>query len=176
MPAGRRPKLKEDKASRGTLRPGRDPEACPAPIVGVPQAPPWLSEYALEYWAKLSKTLAARKQLTLDDYYALEACCECYSEWRTALEDMKEGGRYQDVTTGSGDTMERIRPCVSVYQSADMRLKGYLIEFGLTAVSRAKVPLDDDGARKPHGRKRGEEEAAGSGQAPADPLDRYGLN
>lgn len=178
MPAGRRPKLKADKEARGTLRPGRDPAVSPGVVEGVPLPPPWMDDLGKQYWAKVAKILSERHQLSMDDCFVLEALCLCYVEMRKAYDDMVENGRYQTVVTGSGDEMERIRPCVSVYQMADAKLKGYLIEFGLTAVSRAKVSMGEGGSAKPHGKgkKPGQTDGAHSGGDEEHPLDRYGLN
>jgi P27 family predicted phage terminase small subunit len=124
----------------------------------MPSAPKRFAGHALEFWNEHAALLKERGQLTRDSRASLEALCECYAEWRELQEDLATNGRFQKVKTGSDDTMERARPALAAYQDADRRLKGWLIEFGLTDASRGKVsaePPQDDSD---------------------DPLAAYGLN
>lgn len=108
-----------------------------------------------------------RGQLTPDGEISLIALCQCYAEWVELAQDIAANGRFQLVLTkagkedpdGEGSYMERLRPAVSAFQDCDRRLKGWLIEFGLTDASRGKVSAADSGK--------------GEGD---DPLARYGLN
>lgn len=172
MPAGRRPLLLEDKKSRGTARVEREVKS-PAPrVVGIPLPPPWMDEIGKEYWHRVAHILSERRQLSQDDCFALEGLCRTYSEWREAALDMETNGRYQTVTTQSGDEMERARPCVGAFADADRRLRAYLIEFGLTAVSRSRVNIPEGSPPEPP--KLGAKRLPQS--QPDDPLSEFGLN
>jgi P27 family predicted phage terminase small subunit len=161
-----RPKPREVKAAKGTLRANREPKAVPTRVAGIPNPPSTLSAEARTCWQRVTKLLAKRGQLSADSYWQLVAFCECWAEWMVLQADIREHGRTQKVKTKAGSEedgeagyMERQRPQVAMLQDADRRLKGWLIEFGLTDASRGKVsatPPDD-----------GEE---------TDPLAAYGLN
>lgn len=122
------------------------PTAVPARVNGVPIAPKHLTGYALDCWNEYAALLKQRGQISKESRISLAALCECYAEWRELGDDLRANGRFQKVTTGSGDEMERVRPALAAYQDADRRLRAWLIEFGLTDASRAKVsgtPEDD---------------------------------
>lgn len=135
------------------------PEGVPARVEGRPTQPQWLDGHALACWQRVSDLLFMRGQLSAESELSLSALAHCYAEWMELAEDLKKNGRFQMVATAAGNETERARPAVAAFQDCDRRLKGWLIEFGLTDASRAKV--------------------AGSGaQTPDedDPLARYGLN
>lgn len=162
----RRPDPLETRITKGN--PGRRPlpDAPPERVDTEPQPPDWMDGHALWFWKRTSGLLFLRGQLTADGEASLVALCQCYAEWMELNEDLRVNGRFQKVKTkaGAGDDddeasyMERARPALSAFQDCDRRLKGWLIEFGLTDASRGKV--------------------SGKASAPDgdDPLAKYGLN
>lgn len=157
--AGKRPEPIEKRLAKGNTQRRPVPENVPARVEGMPKRPDWLSGPALECWERVTHLLFARGQLTADSELPLQALCQTYAEWVGLRDDLEANGRFQKVRTQSGAEMERVRPAVTAFQDADRRLKGWLIEFGLTDASRAKVAA----IRPPEGPQE-------------DPLGRYGLN
>jgi P27 family predicted phage terminase small subunit len=154
----------ETKRAKGTLEKSRSPGAAVPRVSEPPKPPEWLDGHGLYCWNRTAEILFARGQFSADSEVSLIALCQTYAEWAELAEDLRANGRFQKVRTyGSGDdeegtVMERARPSLSAFQDCDRRLKGWLIEFGLTDASRGKV----SGAAAP---KDGE-----------DPLAKYGLN
>lgn len=166
MATGRRPQPIEKRAAKGNPTRRPMPPAPPARVTGEIDAPVELQGIALDCWHRLSQVLAARGQLSLDSYWSLIALCECFAEWEELRRDLRANGRTQKVkikgaakSRSKASVMERQRPQVAMFQDADRRLKGWLIEFGLTDASRGKVGGGEPPAGKPN-----------------DPLAAYGLN
>ena len=167
MATGRRPQPLEKRAAKGNPTRRPLPPAAPSRVTGEIDAPASLEGPALDCWKRLSQVLAARGQLSLDSYWSLIALCECFGEWEELRQDIRTNGRTQKVkikdaakSRSKASVMERQRPQVAMFQDADRRLKGWLIEFGLTDASRGKV----GGIREPAPGER------------KDPLAAYGLN
>lgn len=166
--AGRRPAPPEVRKAKGSDKrtPASDP---PNRVAGIPKPPAHFAGFALECWNEYAELLRKRGQLSKESRVALQALCECYCEWRELGDDLKTHGRFQKVPIQSGQgEMERVRPALAAYQDADRRLKGWLIEFGLTDASRGKVHA---GGFKLPEKGEGEPEPAAD-----DPVARYGLN
>ncbi len=155
---GRRAQPIEKKLGKGN--PGRRPLNSKAPlrVAGEPVPPKHLRGYALECWHEYAGLLKKRGQLSAESRISLTALCEVYAEWCELRDDLQKNGRFQTVETKSGGMMERQRPALSAFQDADRRLRAWLIEFGLTDASRAKVSVTP------------EEETD-----PDDPLAEFGL-
>jgi P27 family predicted phage terminase small subunit len=144
------------------------PTDAPARVAVQPEAPAWLVGHAKDCWDRTGGLLFARGQFSADSEMSLIALCQCYAEWVELAEDIRVNGRFQKVRTKAGagaeddeaSYMERVRPAVAAFQDCDRRLKGWLVEFGLTDASRGKVSTAG-----------GEDPAADD-----DPLARYGLN
>lgn len=150
--AGRRPQTLEKKLGKGN--PGRRPlnDKAPPRVSGDPKPPKGLAGYALECWKEYAGILKARGQWSRDSRLSFTALCEVYAEWRELADDLRKNGRFQMVETKAGGVMERARPALSAFQDADRRLRAWLIEFGLTDASRAKVsgtPEEDPDEENP---------------------------
>lgn len=157
--AGRRPEPIESRIARGNPQRRPIPKDVPTRVEGMPEPPEWLQGHALECWQRVSDLLFKRGQLSADSTMSLLALCQTYAEWVDLARDIRENGRFQTVETQAGGFMERARPAVQAFSDCDRRLKGWLIEFGLTDASRAKVAAQ-----------------APSSSDEDDPLARYGLN
>lgn len=164
--AGRRPAPPEKREAKGTTKKRPNKADIPARTDGIPTPPAWLSKPERAAWETFAKLLATRGQLSPDSTPSLIALCAVFAEWTELRDDLRKAGRFQRVLTVAGadkktpsdeDYMERPRPALAAFQDADRRLKGWLIEFGLTDASRGKVQT----------------------KAPSledDPLAKYGLN
>ena len=153
----RKPKPSHLHVVEGTARVDRHDFADePKQPPGTPRLPVHLSPHAKDAWRKLAPLLASMGVLTVADAMALERLCECYAEVRTLQKAISDaGGPFYQTKTDKGDTMHRVRPEQTTLQNADMRLKAYLAEFGLTPSARTRVKV------------------AGEGGAKDDPLNKY---
>lgn len=134
---GRKPKPTALKILDGN--PGRRPlrEREPEPRIGRPSCPHWLDLEAKREWRRISRELHAMGLLTQADRAALAAYCQCWSDWRSAVEAIREHGR--TFSTEKGEI--RQRPEVALGQKALTLLKSYLVEFGLTPSSRTRISV-----------------------------------
>jgi P27 family predicted phage terminase small subunit len=159
----KRPDPIEKRIAKGNTSRRPLPTAAPGRAIAGPVAPPWLAGPALDMWRHLQAILMPRGQWSADSELALMALCTTWAEYVELADDIRRNGRFQSVRTKASSAapasnaqiygfepplhrmddaacMERIRPAVAAYQDADRRLKGWLIEFGLTDASRAKAP------------------------------------
>lgn len=164
--AGRRPAPPETRAAKGTTKKRPNKVDIPPRQDGLPTPPVWLAKAERTAWGTFSNLLHARGQLSPDSTPSLIALCAVFVEWIELRDDLRENGRFQRVLTVAGaekdepeseDYMERPRPALAAFQDADRRLKGWLIEFGLTDASRGKVQTKSPSTED-------------------DPLSKYGLN
>jgi P27 family predicted phage terminase small subunit len=152
----RRPEPLEKRIGKGNTSGRPLPENPPDRVLDAPTPPVWLTGHALDCWERVGELLVKRGQWTADSEVALAALCNTFAEWVELSEDLRTNGRFQRVRIKSakpgsrdkGSYMERVRPAVAAFQDADRRLKGWLVEFGLTDASRGKVtmqkPKDED--------------------------------
>ncbi len=157
----KRPDPLERRIGKGNTQRRPLPANAPARVLGAPQPPAWLDGHALTCWRTTSVLLAQRGQFSADSELSLLALCNVYAEWIELAQDIKANGRFQKVKTKAGTEadgeaafMERVRPAVAAFQDCDRRLKGWLVEFGLTDASRGKVsgspPSDDEDPLRPY--------------------------
>ena len=138
------------------------PDAPPR-VAGAPPIPPGLSKAARAQWAYYCRLLARRGQLSVDTGPSLRLLSETTAEVLALRDEIERGGKFQTVTTKSGDRMERIRPAYRALMDASRRELALLTEFGLTDASRGKVTTGT--APNPVEPPKGE-----------DPAEKYGLN
>lgn len=135
---GRRPLPLEIKLLAGN--PGkrrlnrREPKGRP----GIPPCPPHLTGVARDAWHRLGRRLKALRVITDADAEALELMCSAYGEYRAALAVVARRGRTYATRTANG-MIVRKRPEVAIAAEAWWRVKGMLVEFGLTPSSRTRV-------------------------------------
>jgi P27 family predicted phage terminase small subunit len=143
---GRKPKPTALKLVAGN--PGRRKlnakEAKPKRVIPAP--PAHLTPAALVAWGSLSKGLDRLGLLTEIDALALEQLCEDYVEIVELRADVAANGRFQTVTTQSGDKMERTRPAATQLADAERRFRAMLAEFGMTPSSRSRVTATPEDA------------------------------
>jgi len=119
----------------------------PRPRREIPSPPAHLSDGARTAWGALSTRLDRLGLLTELDAFALELLCENYAEILTLRQDVTTAGRYQAVTTATGDKMERARPAAAMLADAERRFRGMMSEFGLTPSARSRIETTDDADR-----------------------------
>lgn len=118
-----------------------DPGVQGAKMRALPPAPNYLSEKGKLGWYSLGRALVDMNVLDQSDTAALCILCELWATWEQVKKEIERGGRYQSVTTKSGDVMERMRPCVADMADIERRLLQYLSHFGLTPSTRSKIKV-----------------------------------
>ena len=134
---GRRPKPTALKILEGN--PGRRPlprnEAKP-PAVCTLDAPRTLDAVGRQEWRRLAPQLQRLGLLTEIDRSALECCCELYSELRQLRAQRRRWLR----DTAKRDDVRRVDAALDRKVGL---FRQYLVEFGLTPSSRARVETDE---------------------------------
>ena len=89
---GRPPVPTHLKLLRGN--PGKRPinmnEPQPDVVADVPDAPPFLAQYACDEWYRIAEELQRLHLLTAFDLNPLAAYCQAYARWRMAEEALAE--------------------------------------------------------------------------------------
>ena len=135
--AGRRPKPTNLKLLHGN--PGKRPIGPnePKPAVEIPSVPDHLNEVAKLEWNRVGEKLARLGLVTELDRAALAAyCCE-YARWVEAEEALKKTG----TVVRSPNGYPILSPYWTVSNRALEHMKSFLIEFGLTPASRARLSV-----------------------------------
>jgi len=121
--------------------PGRRPlpETEPHPDITdkVPDPPKYLDDIARDEWLNMAPKLHALKLLTELDITALAAYCKCFSVWVQANNMVSLMG---DFIVGSKGSLVQ-NPAVSTAKHAEIELRRWLVEFGMTPASRTKVQV-----------------------------------
>lgn len=160
MAKGRRPLPTAVKKLRGN--PGKRPPNTlePKPKLLAPKMPANLSGLAVDEWKEIVPLLIELGVLSQVDGKALAAYCECFAQWRRAMEEVEERGILIEepiVALVSGEVVGykiKRNPAVSMANDQLKLMKSYLVEFGLTPASRGRLKIE-----KPEGE--------------ADPMDAY---
>lgn len=109
----------------------------------MPEAPPWISAYALEEWERLAQELYDMGVLTLIDQTMLAAYCMAYARWRQAEEDLAVMAGLDQHTHGvllktkEGNAIQN--PLVGIANTARRDMLRLALEFGLTPSSRTLI-------------------------------------
>lgn len=135
-------------------------------VPGEPEVPSTLGPVGLKCWFDVTAVLRARGQLSKDSGLSLMALCSCWEEWNELRDNIQAYGRTSKFLSDAvqrilarmpdadpEDWMQtKVRPEVALFQDADRRLRAWLIEFGLTDVSRGKVEKapTGDGNERPN--------------------------
>ena len=127
--------------------PGRRPLNDREPTASLLEkaSPPiWLAEQAKEYWEELFPLLKAVRIVTEADVAGLASLSAAYATWRTAYTYLQQHGFTYQVETREGELTYRAYPQVAIEAEANLRLRRWLVEFGLTPSSRTKVSMVED--------------------------------
>ena len=77
------------------------------------------------------------------DAMALQMLSDAWEDYQVARAVVKEQGPTYATTTAQGDLMWRPRPEVSMMNAAWSKVEKMMIQFGLTASSRAKIEMQE---------------------------------
>ena len=148
--AGRRPLPTAIKKLTGNAghRPLNDAE--PEVPAGCPERPKGLNWVARREWNNITRDLAAAGLLTRVDGKALMGYCDAYSDWQAAQAMcVKHGISIQQM--GAFGMVWKTAPWFNQKMMALKTMKSFLIEFGLTPASRARLKVE-----KPKGDPEGD--------------------
>ena len=141
---GRKPKPTRLKLLAGETR--RINKREPKPKRVIPSPPEHVSEAAKLAWGSLSTRLDRLGLLTELDSFSLEKLCETYVETLEIQKVLRVEGRFQRVTTKTGDVMIRAHPGISAFDAAERRFRALMTEFGLTPSSRSRIEIESPSA------------------------------
>lgn len=102
---------------------------------GVGLAPDHLDAAGKAEWGRMSVMLNDVGVLRQTDRAVLAAYCDAYSIWLTARDTLKRTG----LTTTAGNGVEVEHPCVKIVAKYLGLMLKYLVELGLSPVSRARI-------------------------------------
>uniref|UniRef100_A0A6M3K3R3 Putative terminase n=1 Tax=viral metagenome TaxID=1070528 RepID=A0A6M3K3R3_9ZZZZ len=143
---GPKPQPTALKKLRGN--PGRRPLPKNEPATGkyarVPPPPRYLDRYGKNEWRRVAGQLLKAGLLTKVDRSALSAYCACYSTWLNAQDQIKKHGVL--VKAPSGFPMQS--PYLAISNKALEQMLKFLVEFGMTPSSRARVKADKPEEKK----------------------------
>ena len=115
------------------------------PPEGMPKPPVYLDDYALEEWNRLATGLHHMGVLSIVDQGAFAACCEAYSDWRHASEEVNKVRNEQSILasmiaiTHNGNQIQNA--LIGIKNVARDKYLDACKEFGLTPMSRTKMAM-----------------------------------
>lgn len=120
------------------------------PKKGAIKCPAWLDPEAKKYWKVISKELQGIDLLTNVDVGALAICCDAYSKFVQATEEIEKHGMMVVYTNKGGQKNVVANPYVAVANKYSEIYKKYCGDFGLTPVARVKIaqPQPDETPRE----------------------------
>jgi P27 family predicted phage terminase small subunit len=120
----------------------------PKPPSGVPEMPKGMGVAAKRHWRKWTHQLLEVGVMTTVDGVALEQACVSAAlaeKYRNVA--LAEPMVNEPVTSKDGELVgfkTKPNPAFAAYIAASKNVKAYLIEFGLTPASRAKLKIDKE--------------------------------
>ena len=115
------------------------------PPEGMPKPPIYLDDYALEEWYRLADGLHNMGVLSVVDQGAFAACCEAYSDWRHASEEINKVKNEQSVLesmihiTHNGNQIQHA--LIGVKNAAREKYIDACKQFGMTPMARTKMAM-----------------------------------
>ena len=129
---GRRKSAVKAREEHATRIAGMLSNAATADLASPPLLTDPLFAPALAVWRDIGPELARTSRLPKEGRLILAMLCVYISEWVAATVDIHENGKFQDVPTVSGGSMERVRPIVQFREVAMNNIRHLSAEFGLT--------------------------------------------
>jgi len=139
MGKGRKPKPTAILKAQGTFDASRHKNRLEAD--GIPTAPTIQS--AEETFGWLVKKLDDLGVVAEVDGMALQMLADAWEDYQVHRNVIKEHGPTYATTTAQGDTMWRPRPEVSMMNASWTKIEKMMVQFGLTASSRAKIETQE---------------------------------
>lgn len=131
---GRRAKPTALKVLAGNPGKRALPKGEPKPTGGLPKKPK-MSKVAGAEWDRLAPMLDKIGLLTQIDLTAFVAYCECFADYRRAQKDIE---KYGTVILMDGGLLKK-NPAVQMRNDSLRLMRQFMVEFGITPSSRARV-------------------------------------
>ena len=139
MGKGRKPKPTALLKAQGTYDASRHKDRFEAD--GTPSAPTiQSSNETFEYLVKKLDDLGVVAEI---DAMALQMLADAWEDYQVARNVIKEQGPTYSTTTAQGDLMWRPRPEVLMMNQSWAKVEKMMVQFGLTASSRAKISVEE---------------------------------
>jgi P27 family predicted phage terminase small subunit len=139
MPRGKKPMPTAMLKANGTYEPGKHGQRLEAD--GTPSAPTIQSaNETFEYLVKKLDDLGVVAEI---DAMALQMLADAWEDYQVARNVIKEQGPTYSTTTAQGDLMWRPRPEVLMMNQSWAKVEKMMVQFGLTASSRAKISVEE---------------------------------
>ncbi len=136
---GRKPKpIKIHRLNGNPSKLKLDKIQTPEPESKIPRCPEQLDDLAKKEWKRITKELHKLQLLGRIDMAALAAYCCAYSRWICAEENIKKAG----VLIRNKDGVPCVSPLLRVAEKALDQMKMFLVEFGMTPSSRARIKVE----------------------------------
>lgn len=139
MGKGRKPKPTALLKAQGTYDASRHKDRFEAD--GIPSAP--TIQAANETFDYLVKKLDDLGVVAEIDAMALQMLADAWEDYQVARNVIKEQGPTYSTTTAQGDLMWRPRPEVLMMNQSWAKVEKMMVQFGLTASSRAKISVEE---------------------------------
>ena len=139
MGKGRKPEPTALLKAQGTYDASRHKDRFEAD--GTPSAPTIQS--ANETFDYLVKKLDDLGVVAEIDAMALQMLADAWEDYQVARNVIKEQGPTYSTTTAQGDLMWRPRPEVLMMNQSWAKVEKMMVQFGLTASSRAKISVEE---------------------------------
>ncbi len=150
MAKGRRPLPTAVKKLRGNPGKRKVNNAEPKPQAIAPTIPENLTGLAIAEWNEIVPLLMDLGVLTRIDGKALAAYCECFAQWRRAMEKVEDLGIMVEepiVVFSNGESevvghKYKRNPAVTIANDNLKLMKSFLVEFGLTPAARGRLKIE----------------------------------
>ena len=139
MARGKKPMPTAMLKANGTYEPGKHGNRLEAD--GIPTAPAVQSANETFEW--LVKKLDDLGVVAEVDAMALQMLSDAWEDYQVARAVVKEQGPTYATTTAQGDLMWRPRPEVLMMNQSWSKVEKMMVQFGLTASSRAKIETQE---------------------------------
>ena len=139
MSKGRKPKPTAMLKAQGTFDASRHKNRLEAD--GIPSVPAVQSANETFDW--LVKKLDDLGVVAEVDGMALQMLADAWEDYQVARNVIKEQGPTYSTTTAQGDLMWRPRPEVLMMNQSWAKVEKMMVQFGLTASSRAKISVEE---------------------------------
>lgn len=137
------------KRGRGTLRNDRRPHREIRVVVGLPDAPPYLTDRGREIYERLGRRLVLQRVMTHADGERLALLASDYDEWQRATDAVRTEGAVLSRTTKDGSEVKYRHPDCINRDAAWRRFVDGLAAFGLDPRSRDAVSAIEEEAGEP---------------------------
>lgn len=113
----------------------------PEPDIAMPKPPNHLNEIAIKEWNRMAPLLLNLRLMTKNDMAAFASYCVTYARWVEAEISLNDGnGLIFCTQTG----YQQQRPEIGVANQAMTLMHKFLVEFGMTPSSRARLEVPQE--------------------------------